>query len=246
MQHNITLSAAAGQPATMSSREIAELTGKRHADVMRDIRSMCTDLQNADLRFVCKSSTYTGENEQQYPQYELDKETSLTLLLGYDVAARMRVVKRWQELESQEKPRQLSPAEMFLQSAQAMFAIEKRQDEQDKALAVVSRTIESLADTMLMHECPSNAEPITRIRPRILKEYGIPAHVVDIVMRQLPYSPKPAGMVKNHHENASGSSYAVYWKKDVNTVFKRFVEECTKETACKATHPDICVRFNLK
>lgn len=116
MQHNLTLSAAAGQPATMSSREIAELTGKRHADVMRDIRSMCTDLQNADLRFVCKSSTYTGENEQQYPQYELDKETSLTLLLGYDVAARMRVVKRWQELESQEKPRQLSPAEMFLQS----------------------------------------------------------------------------------------------------------------------------------
>lgn len=92
------------QVITMTSREIAELTGKRHADVMRDIRVMCTDLQNANLRFVCESNTYAGDNDQQYPQYELDKDTSLTLLLGYDAAARMRVVKRWQELESQQAP----------------------------------------------------------------------------------------------------------------------------------------------
>jgi len=90
---------------TMSSREIAELTGKRHADVMRDIRTMMEVLQqNADLRSVCKSSTYIGENDQSYPQYELDKDTSLTLLLGYDVVARMKVVKRWQELEAQAAP----------------------------------------------------------------------------------------------------------------------------------------------
>lgn len=97
-------------PLTMTSREIAELTGKRHADVMRDIRAMCIDLQNANLRFVCKSSTYTGDNDQQYPQYELDKDTSLTLLLGYDAVARMRVVKRWQELEAMQQPK--SPAEL--------------------------------------------------------------------------------------------------------------------------------------
>jgi len=90
---------------TMSSREIAELTGKRHADVMRDIRTMMEALQqNADLRSVCKSSTYVGENDQSYPQYELDKDTSLTLLLGYDVVARMKVVKRWQQLEAQAAP----------------------------------------------------------------------------------------------------------------------------------------------
>lgn len=91
---------------TMSSRDIAELTGKRHADVMRDIRSMMDALQqNAELRSVCFSSTYVGENEQSYPQYELDKDTSLTLLLGYDPVARMKVVKRWQELEAQQAPK---------------------------------------------------------------------------------------------------------------------------------------------
>ena len=99
------MNAIATLPVLMSSRDIAELTGKRHADVMRDIRTMMDALkQNADLRSVCISSTYVGENEQAYPQYELDKDTSLTLLLGYDPAARMKVVKRWQELEAQTAP----------------------------------------------------------------------------------------------------------------------------------------------
>ena len=91
----------AGVPPTMTSREIAELTGKQHAHVMRDIRLMMDALaQNPDLDSVCKTTTYSGSNGQAYDQYELDKDTCLTLLLGYDAAARMKVVKRWQELEA--------------------------------------------------------------------------------------------------------------------------------------------------
>jgi|AntDeeMinimDraft_5_1070356.scaffolds.fasta_scaffold03604_3 phage regulator Rha-like protein len=38
---------------TMTSREIAELTGKRHGDVIRDIRSMIDEMEDdADLRHV--------------------------------------------------------------------------------------------------------------------------------------------------------------------------------------------------
>jgi Rha family phage regulatory protein len=129
MQNSLTLTA--GNAVTMSSREIAELTGKRHADVMRDIRAMCIELQNADLRFVCKSSTYIAVNDQQYPQYELDKETSLTLLLGYDAAARMRVVKRWQELESNQSPIALLPD--FTNPAEAARAWAIEFEEKQKA-----------------------------------------------------------------------------------------------------------------
>ena len=85
----------------MSSREIAELTGKQHAHVMRDIRAMMEQLSmNPDLDSCAKSSTYIGKDGRQYEQYELDKDTCMTLLLGYDPVARMKVVKRWQFLEN--------------------------------------------------------------------------------------------------------------------------------------------------
>lgn len=89
---------------TMSSREIAELTGRDHGNMMRDIRTLLDDLQASDLKPVCETTTYAGANGQRYPQYELDRDTCLTLLLGYDAVARMKVVKRWQELEAQAAP----------------------------------------------------------------------------------------------------------------------------------------------
>lgn len=88
---------------TMTCVEIAELTGKDHANVMRDVRSLLESLSMAsDLKPCAKSTTYTGKDGRQYPTYELDKDTCLTLVLGYDPIARMRVVKRWQELERKE------------------------------------------------------------------------------------------------------------------------------------------------
>lgn len=87
---------------TMTSREIAELTGKNHSHVMRDIRALVDAIkQNPELDSGYKVTKYAGVNGQEYEQYELDKDTTLTLLLGYDAVARMKVVKRWQELEDQ-------------------------------------------------------------------------------------------------------------------------------------------------
>lgn len=92
-------------PLTMTSREIADLTGKQHAHVMRDIRTLMDELAtNPELDSCVISTTYSGGDGRQYPQYELDKDTCLTLLLGYDSVARMKVVKRWQELEAKQAP----------------------------------------------------------------------------------------------------------------------------------------------
>lgn len=87
-----------GGDLTMSSREIAELTGKRHGDVMRDIRQMFEALGEDQRRFA---SMYRDSYGREQSQYELNKELTLTLLLGYDVKARLKVVRRWQELEQQ-------------------------------------------------------------------------------------------------------------------------------------------------
>ena len=86
---------------TMSSKEIAELTGKNHPNVMRDIRKMKADLEKSKVISLIKTTTYRGKNGLEYPQYELGKDATLTLLIGYDTVARMKVVKRWQELEGQ-------------------------------------------------------------------------------------------------------------------------------------------------
>lgn len=87
---------------TMSSRDIAELTGKEHFHVMRDLRALQGQLGAAFGGSIQK--WIHPQNDQAYDEFLLDKNTVLTLLLGYDAVARMKVVKRWQELEAQAAP----------------------------------------------------------------------------------------------------------------------------------------------
>ena len=74
-------------PSRMSSREVAELTGKQHAHVMRDIREMCAVVAESNSGFVCETSSYIGGDGRPYPMYEMDRETTLCLLTGYDAGA---------------------------------------------------------------------------------------------------------------------------------------------------------------
>lgn len=85
---------------TMSTIEIAELTGKRHNDVMRDVRNMLEQL-NVDAAQFCAPQTYGNNNTREV--YNLDKEHTLCLVSGYNVQLRMAIVKRWNELEQQAK-----------------------------------------------------------------------------------------------------------------------------------------------
>ena len=84
---------------TMSSREIAELTNKDHAHVMRDIRNLQEELAESKIGLWCKQSEYKANTGQGYKMYELDKEATLTLISGYSASLRMAIIKRWQELE---------------------------------------------------------------------------------------------------------------------------------------------------
>lgn len=83
---------------TMSSREIAELTGKRHPDVKRDIVSMLAELK-ADARSF--AHIYLDSRRREQTEYLLDREHTDCLLTGYSAMLRMRVIRRWKELEAQ-------------------------------------------------------------------------------------------------------------------------------------------------
>ena len=86
------------KPLTMSSREIAELTGKMHRNVVRDIEKMLKNIGEGVLKF---EHTYTNnQNGQEYREFLLPKNLTLNLVLGYRDDLRLKVVDRWLELEA--------------------------------------------------------------------------------------------------------------------------------------------------
>ncbi|BAR92407.1 phage regulatory protein Rha [Pseudomonas phage PS-1] len=99
------MSALTVTPVTMSSREIARLTGKQHKNVVRDIREMLQALEEdgSDLSHVAERKDARGYTSE----FRLDRELTETLLTGYSVPLRRKVVRRLHELEDATRPKQL-------------------------------------------------------------------------------------------------------------------------------------------
>lgn len=83
-------------PVTMSSREIADLCGKQHDNVMRDIRKMLHDIGQDALNF---EGMYSDAYGREKPCFNLPKDLTITLITGYRADLRYKVVKRMEELE---------------------------------------------------------------------------------------------------------------------------------------------------
>lgn len=83
---------------TMSSREIAELTGIRHDNVMR----ACRGLKDSGVSPQIEETPYVlAHNGQTYKEFQLSKRDSLVLVARLSPEFTARIVDRWQELESQ-------------------------------------------------------------------------------------------------------------------------------------------------
>ena len=77
----------------MTSREIAELTGKRHDNVMRDIDTLVKSISQ-ELGNGFKSTSYADPTGRTYRMFKLDRDSTYCLVAGYDAMARMKVIKR--------------------------------------------------------------------------------------------------------------------------------------------------------
>ena len=96
----ITTITKIGKTETMTSLEIAEVTGRRHADVMRDIRNILDQGVNERNFALVK---YTDKKGEQRPMYSLTKKGCLILASGYDALLREKIINRWEELEMKER-----------------------------------------------------------------------------------------------------------------------------------------------
>ncbi|EEW0711207.1 hypothetical protein EEQ70_22610 [Escherichia coli] len=87
------------KPLTMSSRQIAEFTGKEHHKVKVDITKMLNALgyeDHAKFRVI-----YFDQYGREQNEYQLDEEMTLTLVTGYDVKRRMVVIQEWKRLKEE-------------------------------------------------------------------------------------------------------------------------------------------------
>lgn len=88
---------------TMSSFEIAKLTGKRHDHVMRDIRELNEGYEKLYLPkigLIFKITDLGFGRRRKDPYFELTKMQTFDLLTGYNTELRIKVNRRWAELEA--------------------------------------------------------------------------------------------------------------------------------------------------
>ena len=85
---------------TMSSRDIAELTGKEHKNVCRVIRDLISD-RILDAQLEPFKFEYRG---QWFDYYELSKRDSFVVVARLSPEFTAHIVDRWQELEQKLNP----------------------------------------------------------------------------------------------------------------------------------------------
>lgn len=117
---------------TMSSREIAELVGKLHSNVMRDIKNMMQQLDSQN-QFNFELVEYTDAKGEKRPMYELTKKGCLCLASGYNANLRMRIINRWEELEA-EKHSNVIQLPDFTNPAEAAIAWAEQYKAKEAAL----------------------------------------------------------------------------------------------------------------
>ena len=84
-------------PLTMSSLEIAGLTGKAHKHVLADIRKLLSELGFQPAEFSARYIDGKGESRECYA---LPQRECLILVSGYSIRMRAAIIDRWQALEA--------------------------------------------------------------------------------------------------------------------------------------------------
>ena len=128
---------------TMSSLEIAKLTGKPHNDVMKAIRAMESGWEKVSQgKFSLSSRKVQQPNGgvREYPCYELTKTECLYVATKFNDEARAKLVIRWEELEKQARTSMIALPN-FEDPAEAAMAWAKEYKEK-KVLAIENKRLE--------------------------------------------------------------------------------------------------------
>jgi phage regulatory protein, rha family len=112
-----------GNENIMTSLEISEITGKRHNQILRDIRDEIEKLEKQGIgaEHIFVLGEYLDKNNQKRPMYSLTKEGVLQLAARYDAVVRFKLI------EKATKTREYTQKELLLMQLESIEKIEKLQ-----------------------------------------------------------------------------------------------------------------------
>ena len=180
---------------TMTSLEIAEVTGKRHDSILRDIRNILS--QGVDAHNFVETS-YTDKSNRQQKCYTLTKKGCLILASGYDVILREKIINRWEELETKERNQYQVPQSF----AEALMLAAKQQEqieEQQRQLEANSKEIVELNGAIAEMEPKVTyvdmilASKETVTTTQIAQDYGQSAKAFNVLLRNFGVQHKVGG-----------------------------------------------------
>ena len=121
----------------MTSLEIAEVTGKKHAHIMRDIRSLLEQgINESNFGLV----DYKDKKGESRPMYNLTPKGCLILASGYDAVLREKIVNKLEEYQQKERANMIVLPN-FEDPAEAAMAWAKEYREKN-VLAIENKTLQ--------------------------------------------------------------------------------------------------------
>lgn len=125
----------------MTSKEIAEVTGKEHKNVLAAIRLM-EGAWGKVTGLSFKLSEYTDPTGRKLPMYKLTKTECLYIATKFNDEARAKLVIRWEELETKERQNVPALPQTYLEALKALVLSE----EQKQVLALENESMKPKAD----------------------------------------------------------------------------------------------------
>lgn len=218
---------------TMTSLEIAEVTGKRHSDVLEAIRNMEPAWEKVAQRKFPLGS-YKDANNQDRPCYMLNKTECLYVATKFNDEARAKLVLRWEELETKEASITKVPItfaealRLAADQAEKIEAQQKQLEANSKEIVELSGTIATMQPKVTyVDKILASKETVTTTQ--IAQDYGQSAKAFNILLRNYGIQRKvggqwilyakylPCGYVQSdtipieHKDGSSGSVMHTKW-----------------------------------
>ena len=109
---------------TLTSLEVAEITGKRHDNILSDIRDEISKLGAERGLLIFQETYYVNEqNRQKYPMFNLNYKGVLQLGARYNAETRFRLIEKIEQLQ---KP--MTVEDMIILQANEMKSVKHRID----------------------------------------------------------------------------------------------------------------------